>query len=182
MMSANIGTLLGNLIGAFLRTVLTHDQLVAWGWRIPFLSGIVNAFVAIFLHFKGVEHHPNEGEYDTDVGDDGRKENEGQVLPRYPLREGKRRIFYTKLVSIVRYQSRSLTVVSSYLNMSSMSTRKFTCIIISHTGGKFVWWSVLYVLCLVSVMYTKSISFFLDCIISTPFFFEQDGYLYGSID
>jgi len=100
MMSANIGTLLGNLIGAFLRTVLTHDQLIAWGWRIPFLTGIMNAFVAIFLHFKGVEHHPNEGKYDTDVGDDGRKENEGRVLPRYPLREVCRRENLPALLSV----------------------------------------------------------------------------------
>ncbi|KAL7528466.1 hypothetical protein ACHAXR_005348 [Thalassiosira sp. AJA248-18] len=95
MMCANIGTLLGNLIGALMRTVLTHDQLVSWGWRIPFLTGSLNAFVALYLWMYGYEHHPNAGEYDTVEGDDdqdsNQKESEGQVRPRYPLREVCRR-------------------------------------------------------------------------------------------
>ena len=49
MMAANIGTLLGNLVGATLRSVLTEEQLVSWGWRIPFLSGVLIAFVAWYL-------------------------------------------------------------------------------------------------------------------------------------
>ena len=48
-MAANVGTLLGNFVGAFLRSVLTEEQLVSWGWRIPFLSGILIAFVAVYL-------------------------------------------------------------------------------------------------------------------------------------
>lgn len=49
MMAANVGTLLGNFVGAIMRTVLTEEQLVSWGWRIPFLSGILIAIVAIYL-------------------------------------------------------------------------------------------------------------------------------------
>lgn len=49
MMAANVGTLLGNFVGATLRSVLTEEQLVSWGWRIPFLSGILIAFVAMYL-------------------------------------------------------------------------------------------------------------------------------------
>ena len=79
-----MGTLLGNFFGALLRTLLTHDQLVSWGWRIPFWSGIMNAFVAVFLHYYGEEHHPNAGEYDTGAesgGKDHPRENGGW----YPL-------------------------------------------------------------------------------------------------
>lgn len=85
-----------------IRTVVTYDQLLAWGWRIPFLMGSLNAVVALFLHYYGYEHHPNQGEYDTDDDgdDDGdnqsncQKESEGRVRPRYPLREGKKSIIY----------------------------------------------------------------------------------------
>ena len=49
MMAANIGTLLGNIVGAILRSALNEEQLLAWGWRIPFLSGILIAFVALYL-------------------------------------------------------------------------------------------------------------------------------------
>lgn len=75
-MAANVGTLLGNLVGALLRTVLTEEQLVAWGWRIPFLSGILIAFVAIYLRIHGKEHNPNAGEYDDDQeGSDGKSKH-----------------------------------------------------------------------------------------------------------
>ena len=85
-MAANIGTLLGNLVGALLRTVLTDEQLVAWGWRIPFLSGILIAFVAVYLRFCGEEHHPNAGEYDA-ANEEGRDGNGEPVQVKHPLRE-----------------------------------------------------------------------------------------------
>ena len=70
MMASNCGTLLGNLVGAFMRAVLTDEQLISWGWRIPFLSGILIAFVAMYLRQHGEEHHPNAGEYDDDDEDE----------------------------------------------------------------------------------------------------------------
>eukprot|EP00571_Detonula_confervacea_P001349 CAMPEP_0172322570 /NCGR_PEP_ID=MMETSP1058-20130122/46234_1 /TAXON_ID=83371 /ORGANISM="Detonula confervacea, Strain CCMP 353" /LENGTH=488 /DNA_ID=CAMNT_0013038341 /DNA_START=338 /DNA_END=1804 /DNA_ORIENTATION=+ len=80
MMAANCGTLLGNFVGAIMRTVLTDEQLVSWGWRIPFLSGILIAFVAIYLRTHGKEHNPNAGEYDDD-GDDECNANEESKHP-----------------------------------------------------------------------------------------------------
>lgn len=53
MVAANIGTLLGNLCGALMRQVLTEQQLLSWGWRLPFLSGIIIAFVAMYLKKYG---------------------------------------------------------------------------------------------------------------------------------
>ena len=49
-----------------MRTILTDEELIAWGWRIPFLSGILIAFVAIYLHTHGKEHNPNSSHYDDD--------------------------------------------------------------------------------------------------------------------
>jgi len=71
MMASNCGTLLGNFVGAFMRAFLTDEQLLSWGWRIPFLSGILIAFVAMYLRDHGVDHNPNAGEYDDDDEDSG---------------------------------------------------------------------------------------------------------------
>mmetsp|Transcript_15353 Transcript_15353/g.22664 ORF Transcript_15353/g.22664 Transcript_15353/m.22664 type:complete len:505 (+) Transcript_15353:87-1601(+) len=65
MMAANTGTLLGNLCAAFMRQVLSEEQLVSWGWRLPFFSGILIAFVACYLKAHGTEVHTNEGVYDS---------------------------------------------------------------------------------------------------------------------
>jgi len=46
-----------------MRTVLTDKQLITWGWRLPFLSGILISFVAMYLRDHGKEHNPNAGEY-----------------------------------------------------------------------------------------------------------------------
>eukprot|EP00985_Skeletonema_marinoi_P033705 scaffold41951_cov212-Skeletonema_marinoi.AAC.1 len=93
MAAANIGTLLGNLVGAFLRTILTNEQLYSWGWRIPFLSGIIIAFVAVFLKIHGEEHHPNEGEYDQEES----SESLGQS--KHPLREALKKENRAALIS-----------------------------------------------------------------------------------
>jgi len=64
MVAANVGSLLGNLCGALMRQVLTEEQLLEWGWRLPFLSGILIAGVAWFLKVHGADVHTNAGVYD----------------------------------------------------------------------------------------------------------------------
>ncbi len=86
MMTAICGTLLGNLVGAFMRTTLTDEQLLSWGWRIPFLSGILIAFVAMYLRQHGEEHHPNAGEYDDD---DDEEEKDGNGIFKEKQTESK---------------------------------------------------------------------------------------------
>jgi len=61
MMAADIGVLLGNLCAAVLRQILSEKQLISWGWRIPFFSGILIIFVAYYLNEYGVEiQHSND--------------------------------------------------------------------------------------------------------------------------
>lgn len=60
MASANLGTLLGGIIGFLLRNFLNDEQLKIWGWRIPFLSGILVSLSGIYLKFycdEGDEIH-----------------------------------------------------------------------------------------------------------------------------
>jgi len=52
---AVVGVLLGSAVGALITGVLTEDQVAAWGWRLPFLSGVVIAVFG-FMMRKGLEH------------------------------------------------------------------------------------------------------------------------------
>lgn len=51
MASGTIGALLGGLTSSILRATLTHEQLVSWGWRLPFLSGILASLAGFYLKF-----------------------------------------------------------------------------------------------------------------------------------
>ena len=86
MMAANTGTLLGNLVGVFMRIILTDEQLLSWGWRLPFLSGILISFVAMYLNVHGKEHHPNADEYDDDEEDNSQCNNTIKES-KHPLKE-----------------------------------------------------------------------------------------------
>ena len=116
-MAANSGIILGNLVGALLRQLLTDDQLFQWGWRVAFISGITILPVAIFLRLYGREHHPNEGEYDSttssttdlrldetinsEVGDSGIAGLAASQQQKHPLREAVKRENWPALVSSI---------------------------------------------------------------------------------
>mmetsp|Transcript_2143 Transcript_2143/g.3026 ORF Transcript_2143/g.3026 Transcript_2143/m.3026 type:complete len:546 (+) Transcript_2143:85-1722(+) len=53
MAAANIGTLLGGVIAYTLRQTLTAEQLHVWGWRIPFLCGILVSLSGLYLRWYG---------------------------------------------------------------------------------------------------------------------------------
>jgi MHS family proline/betaine transporter-like MFS transporter len=48
-MSVVAGLLLGSAVAAFMNTVLTPDQMDAWGWRIPFLLGGILGPVGLWM-------------------------------------------------------------------------------------------------------------------------------------
>ncbi len=47
--SQQLAIVLGSLVGVLLAVSLTREQLYAWGWRIPFLLGIVVAPVGLYI-------------------------------------------------------------------------------------------------------------------------------------
>lgn len=49
--AANLGTLLGGLVAAFVRSVLSDEDMMSFGWRLPFLSGVLVSFCACYLKF-----------------------------------------------------------------------------------------------------------------------------------
>ncbi|MCH4022353.1 MAG: MFS transporter [Acetobacter sp.] len=61
-MTQLMGTLLAVLIGLVLSVFLSHDALYAWGWRVPFLIGLVIVPVGIILRRRAADfdHTPPE--------------------------------------------------------------------------------------------------------------------------
>jgi MHS family proline/betaine transporter-like MFS transporter len=104
MVAANVGTLLGNLCGALMRQVLTDEQLLSWGWRIPFFSGVLIAFVACYLHKYGAEgaYHANS----NDVSEEAIAAVTKTVEPHNPIKVALRRgnrlaLFSTSIVPML---------------------------------------------------------------------------------
>ncbi len=56
--SANAGVLLGSGTGALITSDLSHDALYTWGWRVPFLLGIVVGAVGLYLR-TGIAESPS---------------------------------------------------------------------------------------------------------------------------
>lgn len=47
--SQQLAIFFGSLVGVVLAAILTREQLYAWGWRIPFLIGVLVAPVALYI-------------------------------------------------------------------------------------------------------------------------------------
>jgi len=65
MAAANFGTLLGGIISSLLRAYLNENQLLRWGWRLPFLSGILVSLCGLYLKYycdeEAIENHHGGG-------------------------------------------------------------------------------------------------------------------------
>jgi MHS family proline/betaine transporter-like MFS transporter len=68
--SANFGTFLGGFVAFLVRSKLDNDSLISWGWRVPFLAGIVVSLSGFYLKY-----------YCDDVGDHLSVENSQSTNP-----------------------------------------------------------------------------------------------------
>lgn len=59
MAAANFGTLLGGVIAFTMRDLLSPQQLQIWGWRVPFLSGIIVSLSGVYLKCFCPEDDPH---------------------------------------------------------------------------------------------------------------------------
>lgn len=73
--SLAVGFLLGSLVSAAFATLLSPEDFSSWGWRIPFLSGIIIGFVGFYIK----DHCEESPEYET--------AKEGGHLSETPVRE-----------------------------------------------------------------------------------------------
>jgi len=55
---ATLGTLLGSAVGFAVASMLTQEEMVAWGWRLAFIMGGLVAMVGLWLRRGHEEEHP----------------------------------------------------------------------------------------------------------------------------
>ena len=65
MTVATFGCLLGSFVGYLMREMLTEEQLQTWGWRLPFLSGILLSMCGFYLRDHADEAHTSGTETDS---------------------------------------------------------------------------------------------------------------------
>mmetsp|Transcript_14014 Transcript_14014/g.41037 ORF Transcript_14014/g.41037 Transcript_14014/m.41037 type:complete len:408 (+) Transcript_14014:285-1508(+) len=75
--TGNLGVLLGSIVGYAIRSSFNHEELVKYGWRIPFLSGIVVSIAGFYLRSSEDNDEKNDGrkEKDNKQGDCPQKQN-----------------------------------------------------------------------------------------------------------
>jgi len=78
--SSCIGVTVGSAFSAILRETLTEEQLIAWGWRIPFFFAIFGTIPAIYLKYNFKENQVNNTA-------DGMKSSQIMKQKKNPLRE-----------------------------------------------------------------------------------------------
>ncbi|MDE1570767.1 MFS transporter [Aquabacter sp. P-9] len=52
------GTLIGSGVAAIVAGTLSSDQLLAWGWRVPFLLGVVLGLLSLYLRRTALQETP----------------------------------------------------------------------------------------------------------------------------
>jgi len=69
LISIQIGTLLGSLSGYLIRSLLTEEQVAIWGWRVPFLFGILLCIPGYYLKYHSTEESssPENKEENKDI-------------------------------------------------------------------------------------------------------------------
>lgn len=62
------GILLGSAVGALISNFLTEEQLLSWGWRVPFLVGSLVAVIGILIR-RGIHAVAPSGASQTPIKD-----------------------------------------------------------------------------------------------------------------
>lgn len=55
--SGGLGNLLGSAVAALVTTLVPHEHLATWGWRVPFVCGLLLGLVGVWLR-RGVTESP----------------------------------------------------------------------------------------------------------------------------
>jgi MHS family proline/betaine transporter-like MFS transporter len=114
---ANIGSMTGMLLGAgaatLVTTLLSHDALLSWGWRIPFLFGGILAIIAIILwrHLPASVIHTKENRHSgkTPFGE-AIANNKRELFVALAFSLGYAVLFYIALVYLPTYANKFLNM------------------------------------------------------------------------
>jgi len=58
--SGYVGSLCGSLFGYTIRSTMSYEKLKRYGWRLPFLVGILLCFPGYYIKFYSIEHQPHQ--------------------------------------------------------------------------------------------------------------------------
>jgi MHS family proline/betaine transporter-like MFS transporter len=105
--SAVGGILIGSAVAAALTALMPRDQLVSWGWRVPFLAGILVGLVGLWLR-HGIE----ESEVFSEAASRG-------GVARLPIREA---LAEDRLPIVITFGVTLLVSVGFYLPFVWLST------------------------------------------------------------
>lgn len=106
--SACAGVLLGSGVGALFTSDLPHDALYAWGWRLPFLCGIVIGGVGLYIR-AGIAESPDfetvrrSGEVAASPVRDALTSRRSEILTAVGLNWLNGTAFYTLFVYLTTY-------------------------------------------------------------------------------
>lgn len=101
LFGATGGILLGSTVGAAITGMLSEDALNSWGWRIPFLSGVLVAIVGYFIRHGIAEVNLSEAErYESPIIVTLRH-HWGKVLHVVALITGYAVMFYAAFVYLI---------------------------------------------------------------------------------
>ncbi len=109
IMSTVVGTVLATLLGAILRTGLSEQEVMAWGWRVPFVVGGILGVLALYLRRNLQESATFSAEQDNRPGDERVQrlrelwEQRGSILRVMVIVAGTTVISYTWSVSAPAY-------------------------------------------------------------------------------
>lgn len=102
MISCAVGTLAGSLLGYTLRSTLTDDQLETFGWRIPFLLGILLCIPGYYL-----KYHSDETLAASSSGED----EVNPIEEAFKSPENRRSVIAVALVTLLHTGSFYLTFI-----------------------------------------------------------------------
>jgi MFS transporter, MHS family, shikimate and dehydroshikimate transport protein len=112
------GLILGNLIFLLLGATLTRDQLLAWGWRLPFLLSIVLVAIGIFIR-RRVDESPQFEQLTEEVGRsqspllEALRTQPRNIIAIFLMRLGQNTSFYIITVFCLSYATSTLHIDQS---------------------------------------------------------------------
>lgn len=95
-----VGPLVGTLVVTALTALLTHEQMLAWGWRIPFLFSVLLVLVSVYVR-RQVNESPNflrlqkTGEISKKPIREAAKLYPKQMFAVFAMHSGNTILFYT---------------------------------------------------------------------------------------
>jgi len=154
------GLILGSLAYTALSSVLTDDQLLGWGWRIPFLVSILLVGVGLWIR----RELPETAEFEQVTRVEGQEKapvvealrRPRNVIAIFLMRVGQNTTFYIVSVFVLSYATATLGMTRSSILMATVVGALVACVLCplyGHLGDRFGFHRVMIVALLVQAAF-----------------------------